>query len=446
MKIIVKIIWVFFTGLISIQAQTNSISGKITSKGEALPFVNVYLTNTTIGTSTNEKGFFELKNIPNGNYTLIASSVGFKIESLKILLSGNQRIVKNFNLNENNSLEEIVISGTLRPVSKSNSPVSVEVYSTTFFKKNPTPSIFESLQNVNGVRPQLNCNVCNTGDIHINGLEGPYTFVLIDGMPIVSGLSTVYGLTGIPQALIERVEVVKGPASTLYGSEAVGGIINIITKKPTNAPVLSTDILSSSWGEVNTDIGLRYQVSEKIQGLLGINYFNYQNRIDNNNDGFTDVTLQNRISLFNKVNINRKSNKVFTIAGRYVYEDRWGGEMDWEQKYRGGTIKYGESIYTNRWETFGTYELPTRANINFQFSANGHSQNSFYGTDGYDAEQLIGFGQFTFNKKIKEKHDLLLGLAYRYTFYDDNTFATFEDDGLTNMPSKIHLPGIFHTR
>ena len=443
MKIIVKIIWVFFTGLISIQAQTNSISGKITSKGEALPFVNVYLTNTSIGTSTNEKGFFELKNIPNGNYTLIASSVGFKIESLKILLSGNQRIVKNFNLNENNSLEEIVISGTLRPVSKSNSPVSVEVYSTTFFKKNPTPSIFESLQNVNGVRPQLNCNVCNTGDIHINGLEGPYTFVLIDGMPIVSGLSTVYGLTGIPQALIERVEVVKGPASTLYGSEAVGGIINIITKKPTNAPVLSTDILSSSWGEVNTDIGLRYQVSEKIQGLLGINYFNYQNTIDNNNDGFTDVTLQNRISLFNKVNINRKSNKVFTIAGRYVYEDRWGGEMDWEQKYRGGTIKYGESIYTNRWETFGTYELPTRANINFQFSANGHSQNSFYGTDGYDAEQLIGFGQFTFNKKIKEKHDLLLGLAYRYTFYDDNTFATFEDDGLTNMPSKIHLPGIF---
>jgi len=443
MKNILTFIGLLFVGLTSILGQTNSISGKITSKGEALPFVNVYLTNTSIGTSTNEKGFFELKNIPNGNYTLIASSVGFKIESLKILLSGNQRIVKNFNLNENNSLEEIVISGTLRPVSKSNSPVSVEVYSTTFFKKNPTPSIFESLQNVNGVRPQLNCNVCNTGDIHINGLEGPYTFVLIDGMPIVSGLSTVYGLTGIPQALIERVEVVKGPASTLYGSEAVGGIINIITKKPTNAPVLSTDILSSSWGEVNTDIGLRYQVSEKIQGLLGINYFNYQNTIDNNNDGFTDVTLQNRISLFNKVNINRKSNKVFTIAGRYVYEDRWGGEMDWEKKYRGTDIKYGESIYTNRWETFGTYQLPTIENINFQFSANGHYQDSFYGTDGYDAEQLIGFGQFTYNKQIREKHDLLIGMAYRYTYYDDNTFATLDENGIANKAAITHLPGIF---
>jgi len=443
MKTPLKIVCYLFVGMISTHSQTNSISGKITSKGEALPFANVYLANTKLGTASNEEGFFELKNIPNGDYTLISSSVGFNLKSLKIILTGNQKLVKNFNLNENYSLEEIVVSGTLRPISKSNSPVSVEVYSTTFFKKNPTPSIFESLQNVNGVRPQLNCNVCNTGDIHINGLEGPYTFVLIDGMPIVSGLSTVYGLTGIPQALIERVEVVKGPASTLYGSEAVGGIINIITKKTSNAPALATDIFTSSWGEINTDIGMRYETSDKIQGLLGINYFNYQNRIDNNDDNFTDLTLQNRISIFNKITIERKSNKVFTIAGRYVYEDRWGGELDWEKNYRGSNIKYGESIYTNRWETFGTYELPTSENINFQFSANGHSQDSFYGTDAYDAEQLTGFGQFTYNKQIREKHDLLIGMAYRYTYYDDNTFATLNENGDANKAAITHLPGIF---
>ena len=443
MKTPLKIVYYLFVGIISTHSQTNSISGKITSKGEALPFANVYLANTKLGTASNEEGFFELKNIPNGDYTLISSSVGFNLKSLKIILTGNQKLVKNFNLNENYSLEEIVVSGTLRPISKSNSPVSVEVYSTTFFKKNPTPSIFESLQNVNGVRPQLNCNVCNTGDIHINGLEGPYTFVLIDGMPIVSGLSTVYGLTGIPQALIERVEVVKGPASTLYGSEAVGGIINIITKKTSNAPALATDVFTSSWGEINTDIGMRYETSDKIQGLLGINYFNYQNRIDNNDDNFTDLTLQNRISIFNKITIERKSNKVFTIAGRYVYEDRWGGELDWEKNYRGSNIKYGESIYTNRWETFGTYELPTSENINFQFSANGHSQDSFYGTDAYDAEQLTGFGQFTYNKQIREKHDLLIGMAYRYTYYDDNTFATLNENGDANKAAITHLPGIF---
>src|SRR5690606_28364296 len=104
-----------------------------------------------------------------------------------------------------------------------------EVYNKAFLRCNPTPSLFESLQMINGVRPQLNCNVCSTGDIHMNGLEGAYTMILLDGMPIVSGLASVYGLTGIPGSLIERIEVVKGPASALYGSEAVGGIINVIT-------------------------------------------------------------------------------------------------------------------------------------------------------------------------------------------------------------------------
>ena len=421
-----------------------TISGKTTAEnGDEIPYANVYLKKTRIGTSSNDTGFYELKNIPEDNYTLIVSSIGYKTVAVKITISGDKKITKNIVLLEDDSLDEIVISGTLRPVSKTNSPVPVEVYSPTFFRKNPTPSIFESLQNVNGVRPQLNCSVCNTGDIHINGLEGPYTFVLIDGMPLVSGLSTVYGLTGIPQALIERVEIVKGPASTLYGSEAVGGIINVITKKPTNAPILSTDIMASSWGEVNTDISMSYKASDKIQGLLGVNYFNFQNRIDNNSDNFTDLTLQNRISIFNKVNIERKSNKVFTIAGRYVYEDRWGGEMNWEKEFRGGNQIYGESIYTNRWETFGTYELPTTENLSFQFSANGHYQDSYYGETSYDAEQLVGFGQLVYNKQLGKKHDLLLGAAYRYTFYDDNTFATLNENGIENNPSVIHLPGVF---
>ena len=133
----------------------------------------------------------------------------------------------------------------------------MEVYSQSFFKANPTASIFESLENINGIRPQLNCNICNTGDIHINGQEGSYTMVLIDGLPIVSGLSTVYGLSGIPRSLIDRVEVVKGPASALYGSEAIGGLINLITRLPENTDTFSLDSFVSGWGEINTDIGYK---------------------------------------------------------------------------------------------------------------------------------------------------------------------------------------------
>src|SRR5690606_4328546 len=118
---------------------------------------------------------------------------------------------------------------------------------------------------------------------------------------------------------------------------------------------------------------------KKAQSLLGVNYFNYQNPIDNNNDGFTDVTLQNRVSVFNKWSFDRKDNRVFSIAGRLVYEDRWGGDMDWTKEFRGGDSVYGESIYTKRWELFGVYQLPVKENVTFMFSANGHDQNSVYG-------------------------------------------------------------------
>lgn len=424
---------------------TVSIEGTISYQGIPEPYVNVHLTGTQKGAATDESGVYKIVDVPLGKQTILVSALGYKTQSRTYIVTAEQEVILiNFDLEADSAaLDEVVVSGNLKPVSKLDSPVAIEVYSPTFFKKNPVPSIFESLQNVNGVRPQLNCNVCNTGDIHINGLEGPYTFVLIDGMPIVSGLSTVYGLTGIPQSLIQRVEIVKGPASTLYGSEAVGGIINIITKNPFSAPEVSVESFASSWGEVNTDIGLGYNVGSNVDGLLGVNYFNYQNPIDNNGDGFTDLTLQNRISIFNKLDFKRRKGRIFTLGGRYVYEDRWGGQINWTSADRGGDEVYGESIYTNRWEIFGTYQLPVNENIIFQFSANGHDQNSYYGIDSFDADQYIGFGQLTWNKLFGETHDLLVGAAYRFTYYDDNTFATIEEDGETNKPSIIHLPGIF---
>ncbi len=423
-------------------AQSGRISGVVTSDGEPLEFASVGVANTSYGSPTDTQGRYSIGKLATGDYQVTVSAIGYETQQRTVTLTESQSSVTlSIDLLETTStLDEVVVSGTMKEVSKLDSSVPVEVYSQAFFRANPTPSIFESLQNVNGVRPQLNCNVCNTGDIHINGLEGPYTMILIDGMPIVSGLSTVYGLTGIPQSLIARVEVVKGPASTLYGSEAVGGLINIITKQPSSAARASVDVFATDWGEVNTDVGLQYKLGNKVQSLMGINYFNYQNPIDRNNDGFTDLTLQNRISLFNKISVDRKDNRVFTLAGRYVYENRWGGQMNWSKEYRGGDEIYGESIYTSRWETMGIYQLPTEELINFQFSANGHQQNSVYGSTVYLADQYIGFGQFAWNKTIGS-HDLLAGTAYRYTYYDDNTPATADNDA--NQPSVTHLPGAF---
>jgi outer membrane receptor for ferrienterochelin and colicins len=424
-------------------AQTGSIRGTVTVKGKPLEFATAALKGTQYGTTTNEQGVFEIKNIKYGTYQLIISAIGYRNITKSVTVS-EAKFFQELTLQGEeleNSLAEVVVTGTMKEVSKLESAVPVEIYTPVFFKRNPVPNLFESLQNINGIRPQLNCNVCNTGDIHINGLEGPYTMIMIDGMPIVSGLSTVYGLSGIPSALIERVEVVKGPASTLYGSEAVGGLINVITKKPSSAPLVSADVMGTSWSEFNTDLGVKYKVGEKAQSLFGLNYFNFQRPIDKNGDGFTDITLQNRISLFNKISFDRKDNRVFSIGGRYVYENRWGGQMQWTPKDRGSNEVYAESIYTKRWEVIGAYQLPIREKITFQFSANGHNQDSYYGTTPFAAQQYIGFGQFTWDKKIAEKHDLLVGTALRYTYYDDSTPATSLDN--VNAPSKVVLPGIF---
>ncbi|WP_435135355.1 TonB-dependent receptor [Formosa sp. A9] len=419
---------------INLSAQNSfTISGKVTTEGLPMPYANVYLKGTDKGAVTDENGNYIIKNIPEGNYTVVASFTGFKAQAKTVTVNTNINI--NFNLEETETLDEVVISGTLKPVSRLESPVPVEVYTTTFLKQNPTPSIFEALQNVNGVRPQINCNVCNTGDIHINGLEGPYTLVLIDGMPIVSGLSTVYGLSGIPNALIEQIEIVKGPASSLYGSEAVGGLINIITKLPENTSKFAADGFITSWGEANIDLGFKAALGSKTDVLTGVNYFNYSNPIDNNHDNFTDVTLQDRVSVFQKWSFKRAENRQFSVAGRYFYEDRWGGEMQWTPEYRGGDDIYGESIYTSRFEVIGNYQLPFKEKVNFQFSYSDHDQNSVYGNTPYLAQQRIGFGQFIWDKSVNN-HDLLFGTAVRYNYYNDNTTATETAD-------EVAIPSLF---
>lgn len=418
---------------------------KISQSGKAVPFATVIVKEINQTFISDSLGNLKLS-LQKGTFTLKIQSFDTKplIYSLNTSkLKNNEPILITLESNEQ-ILEEVVVSGNLREIGKLQSTIPVEIYNPSFFKKNPTSNIFEALQNINGVRPQINCNICSTGDIHINGLEGPYTMILIDGMPIVSSLATVYGLSGIPNSLVERMEIVRGPSSALYGSEAIGGIINIITKSAGNSPKLSIDAFTNSWLESNLDLGFRSKIGKKTKGLTGINYFNYSNPIDNNNDNFTDVTLQKRISVFQKFDFERKSKKSFTIAGRYFYEDRWGGEMNWTPEFRGGDSVYGESIYTTRAELFGKYELPIKEKVILSSSFTQHFQNSYYGTTEFIANQRVVFGQMTWYK-IVGRHDIVAGASMRQTYYDDNTPATFSGDSLNprNEPQHVSLPGIF---
>jgi outer membrane receptor for ferrienterochelin and colicins len=424
--------------------QERIISGIVKDRHnmEGLPGAEVFLPGTGIGTVTDNSGYFKLRLPLNSGTRLVAILLGYTPDTMSLNI--RQSFYQFTLLPVSGSLNEVVVSGTLKEVSKSQSPIPVEVYSPSFFRKNPSPGIFESLSMVNGVQPQLNCNVCNTGDIHINGMEGPYTMVLIDGMPIVSSLSTVYGLAGIPNSMVKRIEIVKGPASTLYGSEAVGGIINIITRDASSASKLKTDYSITSLGEHNADISTRLRLHHK-SSLLGINAFWFDRIHDINADHFTDITLQKRVSVFNKWNFEKRPAFASSLAIRYVYEDRWGGETNWDKSFRGTDNVYGESIYTHRIELIGSHKLPVmKEDLTLQYSYNYHFQDSYYGTAKYLAAQHTTFAQLLWSK-TKNKHHFLTGVPFRFIWYDDNTPATAGNDSLhpSNLPQRTYLPGVF---
>lgn len=435
---VIQILVLSYSGLL--QAQQKCVILLVQDAQEILPGVSVHAGGRYH--LTDNKGMVSLCGLAAGE-KIILSAFGYHNDTLQFRDAWTDTVIATLQSRQQ-EIGEVVVSGTLQEVSRTESPVPVEIYQAKFFRKTVNFNLVEAVSMINGVRPQINCNVCNTGDIHINGMEGPYTMVTIDGMPIVSGLSTVYGLMGIPTGLIDRVEVIKGPASTLYGAEAMAGLVNVITKRPETAPRLFGEFITTSYLETQADLAVKFRAG-KASSLVGVNYFLMPLKWDFNKDGFTDVTLQNRISLFNKWSVERKSGKPFTVALRYIYEDRRGGQMEYEDRWRGTDSVYGESVYTHRAEILGLYQFPGREKFFLQFSYNIHHQDSYYGTMSYKALQQVGFLQTYWTRTVGKKHDLLAGITGRYTWYDDNTTATTNGDSLApvNVPDRVILPGIF---
>ncbi len=435
-RIMYKLITTFCFLLLSlmVMAQAGSIRGTIISGDEPVPFVNVGLKGTNIGASTDLEGKFAIDGVAPGNYILQASSVGMERYRKAITVEDKPVVVAIEMKEAVAQLGEIVVTGTMKETYVSQSPVKVEVLTAKFLETTPTSNIMEALQTVNGVQEQINCGVCATNDIHINGMEGPYTLVLIDGMPIMSALASVYGFNGIPTSLIERVEIVKGPSSTLYGTEAVGGVINVITRKPEKMPIISTNTFYTSHRELNADVAITPKIGKDITTTISGNYYKNDYRMDFNNDNFTDVPLNDRISIFNKWTIKRKEDRTANVAFRYYTEDRFGGTLQWNDQDRGSDEIYGESILTNRYEIIGSYQLPFKEMVRVDFSYNNHHQDSYYGDTHYLADQSVYFSNLVWNKTIK-RHDILTGLTYRYQTYADNSLANTDDERL--------IPGIF---
>ncbi len=412
------------------------LKGQVISNGAGIPFASVALDGTSTGTSADENGFFTLAIPIESSIKIRVTAVGYFRYSTLIDAKNNFPANLIIKLKESDlMLNQVVVTGSMKETFITESPVKVEVLTSSFLAKSPSNNIVEAIQMVNGVQEQINCGVCGTNDIHINGMEGPYTLMLIDGMPIMSSLASVYGFNGIPTSLVDRIEIIKGPSSTLYGTEAVGGVINIITKSPKNAPKISINSYATTHGEINLDAGLTFRLKNNVFSTVGVNTYYNQYKMDFNDDNFTDVPLSKRISIYNKWEFKGKNKYPSSLAFRYYKENRFGGVLQWTPSDKGSSIVYGEVIDTDRLEIIGSSQFPVLSQkLKFDYSVTIHKQNSFYGDTQYKADQSVLFGNLTWSK-ANAKHDLLVGATLRNDIYKDNSFADSDENSW--------IPGVF---
>ena len=432
-------------------SQVIDIKGSVYSDSELLSYASVSILDSDLGVIADEYGKFNLKVDLSVHKTLFVSFLGHI--SQKIYLENSLLNLNNLKIileKDINGLNEVVVTGSLNEEYVTESPVKVNVITSkkiNSFLPSAGVDITKIVQLVNGAQEVIDCGVCYTNSISINGLEGPYTSVLLDGIPMYGNLASVYGLNGIPNMIIDRLEIIKGPSSTLYGSEAVAGVINIITKNPKDQPFLSLDVQGTTLKESFVNLALTPSFG-KSYGYFGINWDRKSNYDDYNNDGFGDDINLTRLSIFNKWNIYRQSKKEFIISARYYFEDRRNGVKEYlsnnnYKKIRGDSQIYGESIYTNRLELFGKYEFAFTDGFEVNYSYSMHDQNSYYGSDYYQANQDIFFSQFTLDRNYGN-HDLLFGASIKNNLYDDNTIATQSVvNGTTiNKNSNQLIPGL----
>ncbi len=218
-----KKIWIIvFLGILSghwtlAQKSDSNIFGDVKAEGEHMPFVNIYLKGTSYGTMTDHSGHFMLINLPEGQYTLVASLMGFKPVEKSVVITKGKTIEVNFVLEEQvMSLDDIVITGTKTFKRKTESPVIVNVMEGKKLELLQAGTLSEGLAFQPGLRMETDCQTCNYTQLRMNGLGGAYSQILINSRPVFSPLTGLYGLEQIPANMIERIEVVRGGISPLW--------------------------------------------------------------------------------------------------------------------------------------------------------------------------------------------------------------------------------------
>ena len=309
------------------------IHGHVIDKntGEHLPYIVVILKGTTIGVSTESTGHYMMRNIPEGTFTVEAAAVGYKTQSREINVKKGHSYEVNFTLEEDLvQIDGVIVSATRSETTRRMSPTLVNVVGMDVYNKANGTTVAQGLSFQPGVRVENNCQNCGFQQVRINGLDGQYTQILIDSRPIFSALAGVYGIEQLPANMVDRVEVMRGGGSALFGSSAIAGTINIITKEPVrNSAAIShttTAIGGSGAFHNTTDINASIVSEDNKLGLAIFGQNTAKDAWDANGDGFTELSTISGQTLGFRGYVKTGLYSKITAEYHHLQEFRRGGD------------------------------------------------------------------------------------------------------------------------
>ena len=418
--------YVFIVGLLfPFVAFAQSISGTVTNEaGQPLIGASVYWLETTTGTSTNNQGEFQILSRENPNKKLIASFVGFTSDTIEII---NQTFVE-FKLSDNKTLGEVVVQGQQDGVIISNlNPIKTEQITQTELRKAACCDLAGCFETQSTVQPQTTNVITNSKELRILGLSGVYNQVLIDGFPMIQGLSYTYGISSTPGTLVDNIYVSKGANSVIQGFESISGQINVETKEPDDTDRLLLNVYLNNFMEKHFNANYAFQKG-KWSNLTAVHTVQPANKIDRDKDNFLDLPLLTRYLVFNKWKYGNDGDWGWNsrIGVRFLNESRIGGQTFFDAKSdEGNTNVYGQTVNINLpeiWTKTG-YRLNDEQSITLFASAYFQDQNSFFGTVRYQANQINFYGNIQYELNYKD-HNLKTGISHRHLNLEENILFT----------------------
>ncbi len=302
--------------------------------GKHLPYVTISIEGTTVGCVADATGHYTLTNVPIGELTVKASSVGYTSQSIKVTTAKNKTVEAKFTIAESAiDVDRVVVSATRNETNRKNVATIVNVVSEKLFDNIASTTLSETIPYQPGLRFETTCGNCGSSELRINGLSGAYSQILMDSRPIFSSLAGVYGLEMLPVSMIERVEVIRGGGSALFGSSAIGGVVNIITKEPLrNSATLqnTTNILEDGTTDVATSLNASLVTDDHRAGVSMFGMLRNKGAYDRNDDGYSETSKMDAQTLGFNAFFKPSNYSKISAEYHYISEFRRGGEIESE--------------------------------------------------------------------------------------------------------------------